>query len=81
MFITHHQGTFEWYLSCQAEQRLIRQKVKRKKRPSHISSGGGRNHNLPSNTEVPTSKGEENLKPTGVNNDLHEMFKSVFLCF
>ena len=34
----------------QAEQRLIRQKVKRKKRPSYISGGGGKN------TEVtPTS--------------------------
>merc|ERR1712014_385807 len=35
-----------------AENRLIRQKVKRKKRPSHISSGGGGKTNLPTNAEV-----------------------------
>ena len=47
-------------MTIQAEQRLIRQKVKRKKRPSHISGGGGgRNHNLPANNEVPTSKEDQ----------------------
>ena len=48
------QGSPECYFVSQAETRLIRQKVKRKKRPSYIGAGGGK-HDQASTNEVDSS--------------------------
>ena len=48
------QGSPECYFVSQAETRLIRQKVKRKKRPSYVGAGGGK-HDQASTNEVDSS--------------------------
>ena len=49
------QGSPECYFVSQAETRLIRQKVKRKKRPSYVGAGGGGKHDQASTNEVDSS--------------------------